>query len=192
LGDANVRVVGYIRETPDPNEGEPAFAQGERIRRWVADRGHQLVAVCQDTRVPGHALGRDGFKAMIGIMERDEADAVLVSELETFSPDKVAQEVAIYEIRRRGGRVISSVDDELDLLDPMPDDRIRTIVRDVLDKAARLQDVLGPDDDPDTEDADSLRGVDQDEQAASAVGVVIELIPPDRPAADPNSAVRGG
>jgi DNA invertase Pin-like site-specific DNA recombinase len=191
MGDANVRVVGYIRETPDPNEGEPAFAQGERIRRWVADGGHQLVAVCQDTRIPGHALGREGFKALIGIVERGEANAVVVAELEILSPDKISQEIAVYEIRRRGGRVISTVDDELDLLNPMPQDRIRTIVRDVLEKAARFQDLIDPGGEPEREEVERELIPAGDEGPATEPGVVIELIPPDRPVEDPSAAIRG-
>jgi len=189
-----VRVVGYIRETPDPNEGEPAFAQGERLRRWVADRGHQLVAVCQDLRVPGHALGRDGFKAMIGIIERDEADAVLVSELAILSSDKVAQEVAVYEIRRRGSRVITSDDAELELLDPMPEDRIRMVIRDVLEKAERLQAALEPGPEPHAAEPQPEREPATDDDSTGEpeeVGVVIELIPPGQPAGDPSSVMPG-
>lgn len=186
-----MRVVGYIRETPDPNEGEPAFAQGERIRRWIADQGHQLVAVCQDTRVPGHALGRDGFKAMIGIVERNEAEAVLVAELDSLSPDKVAQEVAIHEIRRRGGRVVSTVEDELDLLEPMPQDRIRTIVRDVLEKSARFQEAIAPDTEPESAAWEEDTAASTVEEEAGNLGVVVELIPPERPVEDPSSAIPG-
>ena len=182
-----MRVVGYIRETPDPNEGEPAFAQGERIRRWIADRGHQLVAVCQDTRVPGHALGRDGFKALVGIVDRGEADAVLVAQLDAFSPDKVAQEVAIHEIRRRGGKIVTTVDDELDLLEPMPEDRIRMVIRDVLEKSARFNENLGPEGDPSEGEPDET--ADPPESESTELGVVVELIPPDHPAENPSSAI---
>ena len=72
-GDA-LRVVGYVRETAGPQEGQTAFTQSERIRRWASDHGHQLVAVCQDVRQAGHALGREGFRALLGIISAGEVD----------------------------------------------------------------------------------------------------------------------
>ena len=55
-----MRVVGYIREASA--DDEPAFAQSEQIRRWIVENGHRLVALCQDVRTPGHAVGREGLQ----------------------------------------------------------------------------------------------------------------------------------
>jgi hypothetical protein len=67
------------------------------------------------------------------------------------------------------------------------------IVRDVLEKAARFQGVLGPESEPDLEDVEVATSMNAatDEDTLSEVGVVIELIPPDRPVKDPPSAIRG-
>lgn len=128
----SLRVVGYVRETTGPHEGETAFAQSERIRRWVVDSGHQLVAVCQDVRHSGHALGRDGYRALVGIVHAGQVDAVVVAALTAFSLDKIIQEIILWELRSRGVSVLSATEDDLgDLKDP-PDDQARLLIRDVL------------------------------------------------------------
>ena len=137
-----MRVVGYIRESPDPQEGEAGFAQAERIRRWVNDNGHRLVAVCQDVRALGHSLGREGFQALVGIVAAGRVDAVVVPTLETFSPDKVIQEVMVWDLRRRDISVLSTAEDELPLLEDPSVDQIRMLVRDVLAKADRHDDLV--------------------------------------------------
>ncbi|HSR15906.1 MAG TPA: recombinase family protein, partial [Gemmatimonadales bacterium] len=83
-----MRVVGYIRESQDPDETRPAFAQHEELRRWCADRGHSLIAVCQDTRQPGRALGRDGYVSMLGVIGSGRADMVVIPGLDTLSADQ--------------------------------------------------------------------------------------------------------
>jgi DNA invertase Pin-like site-specific DNA recombinase len=125
-------VVGYVRETAGPQEGDTAFAQSERIRRWVVDSGDQLVAVCQDVRQSGHALGRDGYRALVGIVTAGQVDAVIVASLAAFSLDKIIQEIILWELRSRGVSVLSTTPEDLgDLKDP-PDDRARLLIRDVL------------------------------------------------------------
>jgi hypothetical protein len=135
--------VGYIRETPDPQEGDAGFAQAERIRRWVNDKGHRLVAVCQDVRALGHPLGREGYQALVGIVAAGQVDAVVVPNLETLSPDKVIQEVMVWDLRRRGVAVLSTGADELPLLENATTDHIRMLVRDVLAKADRHHALVG-------------------------------------------------
>ncbi|MDH3193528.1 MAG: recombinase family protein, partial [Acidimicrobiia bacterium] len=105
-----MRVVGYVRDTPDPSEAEPAFAQAERVRRWIKDSGHQLVAICQDVRTAGRTLGRDGYRAMMGVIGTGEADAVLVPSLDALSPDKVTQEIMLWDLRARNIAVLSATE----------------------------------------------------------------------------------
>lgn len=138
-----MRVVGYVREATGNEAGQPAFAQSEKIRRWAANTGHQLVAICQDVRTPGRALGREGFRAMLGIVSAGQADAVIVPDLSALSADKITQEVIIWDLRRREVAVLSADDDEAELLADPPRDQIRLIVRDVLAKASRHEEDLG-------------------------------------------------
>jgi len=176
-----VRVVGYVRDSPDPSEAEPAFAQQERVRRWINDSGHQLVAICQDVRTPGRPLGRDGYRAMIGIIGTGEAQAVLVPFLEALSPDKVTQEIMLWDLRSRGVAVISASEEDLPQLEDPPADSARILVRDVLAKvgthiemvgAAALE-ITAPAPQPELPVIERIEPDYEDDE-----DVVVELIPP--------------
>lgn len=165
-----MRVVGYIREASA--DGEPAFAQSEKIRRWINENGHRLIALCQDVRTPGHPVGREGLQSIVGIASAGQVDAVVVPSLATLSPDKVSQEVIVWELRSHGVSMLSAETGDLDQLADPPADNLRMLVRDVLAKAARFDSIL------------SLQQSQEPEPEVvridEAPDVVIELIPPDK------------
>jgi DNA invertase Pin-like site-specific DNA recombinase len=130
----SVRVVGYVREASSLAEGETAFAQSERIRRWTADSGHHLVATCQDGRDPTQPLGRDGFRALLDIARSGNVDALVVSDLSALSSDKVTQEIMIDHLRGLGLTIVSTSEPDHDELLEVPDDHTRLVVRDVIAK----------------------------------------------------------
>jgi DNA invertase Pin-like site-specific DNA recombinase len=170
-----VRVVGYIREASA--EGEPAFAQSERIRRWINENGHRLVALCQDVRTPGHAVGREGLQSIVGIISAGQVDAVVVPSLTTFAADKVTQEVIISALRTNGVTLLSTDTVDIDQLADPPTDNVRLLVRDVLAKQARFDEILSL---PDAgEPEPEIVRIDD------APDVVIELIPAERSEALP-------
>ena len=160
-----MRVVGYLREGLGPDEADPAFVQGESLRRWVRNTGHNLVSVCQDLRHEGHALERDGYQALLGVVSSGRADGVVMPSLEALSADLMIQEIMIWDLRRRGVTVLSI--DEADhqlLLQPSKE---RMLMRDLL---ARLEDYYEwayPAGDELLED----EGVDDDDE------VIVQLIP---------------
>ena len=164
-----MRVVGYIREASA--EGEPAFAQSEKIRRWINENGHRLVALCQDVRTPGHTVGRDGLQSIIGIISAGQVDAVVVPSLATFAADKVSQEVIMSALRGNGITLLSANPDDLDQLSDPPTDQVRLIVRDVLAKHARFEEILRLPK-PAEPEPEVVR-IDE------APDVVIELVPPE-------------
>ncbi len=170
-----MRVVGYIREASA--EAEPAFAQSEKIRRWINENGHRLVALCQDVRTPGHALGREGLQSIVGIVSAGQVDAVVVPSLSTFATDKVSQEVIMSALWTSGVKLLSTAVDDVDQLSDPPADQVRLLVRDVLAKHARFDEIL------------SLPGPEEIEPEViridEAPDVVIELIPPERTGALP-------
>ncbi|MDX2345118.1 MAG: recombinase family protein [Acidimicrobiia bacterium] len=172
-----MRIVGYIREASA--EGEPAFAQSEKIRRWINENGHRLVALCQDVRTPGHSVGREGLQSIVGIISAGQVDAVVVPSLGTFSADKVTQEVIMSALRLNEVTLLSTDPDDIDMLTDPPADNLRMIVRDVLAKQTRFEEILSLPikDEPDPQ------VVRIDETA----DVVIELIPPERNEALPAS-----
>lgn len=163
-----MRVVGYAREALDPRSGEPAFAQSERIRRWAADGGHVLVAICQDLRSAAASGRHDGLRAVMGIIAGGAASAVVVPDLATLSPDAIVQEIVIRDLRARGASVISVDEADHSHLEDTADDRLRLIVRDVLvrleEHRARFEDI-------------PARGAADE----AAPDVVVELVPAELP-----------
>ncbi len=162
-----VRVVGYVREAPDPREGEPAFAQGERIRRWASEGGHQLVAICMDARGAEVPARREGLRAVLGIVAEGAATAVVVPDLTALSPDKIVQEILLRDLRARGAAVVSTSDDDHAALDDPTSDRLRTLVRDIL---ARLD-----------EHTARFADLDAENDGTTDDGVIVELISPEPP-----------
>lgn len=112
-----MRVVGYVRESADPERFRPAFAQNEELRRHAAERSHLIVAVCQDLRRAGQQTGRDGYLSLLGVVAAGSVDAVLLPGLETLSADETVQEIAVWDLRRRGVQVLSTRPDEQHLLE---------------------------------------------------------------------------
>lgn len=139
-----MRVVGYIRESADPSAGMSAFEQQEVIRRHAAGHGHSLVAVCQDSRTPGEALGRDGYLGLLGVVASGAVDGVVVAALGALSSDQIVQEIMLWDLRSRGVKVISADGADLALLDataePGP---ARMLIRDVLQRVGEHARTLG-------------------------------------------------
>ena len=138
-----MRVVGYVREAPSLTEGETAFAQGERVRRWAAEAGHHLIATCQDGRDPSDPLGRDGYRALLDIARSGNADALVVSDLSVLSPDKVTQEIMLDHLRGLGLTIVSTNESDHNELLEVPDDHTRLVVRDVITKVREFQKEFG-------------------------------------------------
>ena len=138
-----MRVVGYVREAPSLTEGETAFAQSERVRRWVADAGHHLVATCQDGRDPLDPLGRNGYRALLDIARSGNADAMVVSDLAVLSPDKVMQEIMLDHLRGLGLTIVSTNESDHNELLEVPNDHTRLVVRDVITKVAEFEKEFG-------------------------------------------------
>jgi len=131
-----MRVVAYVREAVDPAEDRPAFVQQEEIRRFAAAHGLQVVALCQDLRSPGRALGREGYLSLLGVLLSGNAQAVLLPGVATLSSDLVVQEIMLWDLRSRGARVLSTDPADLEVLSGVPSDPNRQFVRHVLARVA--------------------------------------------------------
>ena len=139
-----MRVVGYMRESPDPSDGRPAFSQQEEIRRHAGENGHHLVALCQDLRIPGQPPSRDGYRSLLGVIASGGVDAVLVPGIATFSSDAIVQEIMLWDLKARGIRVVSTDQADLGLLDPeaIPEPS-RMVIRDVLERVGEHASDIG-------------------------------------------------
>jgi hypothetical protein len=131
-----MRVVAYVREAVDPAEDRPAFAQQEEIRRFAAAHALQVVALCQDVRSPGRALGREGYLSLLGILAAGQAEAVLLPGVATLSSDLVVQEIMLWDLRSRGALVLSTDPTDGAVLAANPSDVTRQFVRHVLARVA--------------------------------------------------------
>lgn len=166
-----MRLVGYVRESPGPVDAETPYAQNERIRRYAAEGGHQLIAMCQDVRQPGVSLGRDGYLAMLGIINTDQVDAAAIGSVASLSSDIITQEILIWDLRSRGVSVISTDPEDVPILADPPADASRRLIRDVL---ARVRDHLS------TLEPPGPPPLAMEEPPALGEGeVLIELVPAD-------------
>lgn len=134
-----MRIVGYVRESPVQGDTETAYAQKERIRRWCAQSGHQLISVCQDVGVPGTTAARDGYRVLLDIVRSGHAEAVLVADLAVLSPDKILQEIMIDDLRKHDVVVVATEPADMAALQEADGDRVRVLVRDVV---ARLREYV--------------------------------------------------
>ena len=132
-----LRLVGYVRESTAASDMDSAYAQSDRIRRAATDGGHALLAVCQDVPRPGVEQTRDGYLALLGVVDAGQVDGVVVSSLSALSADMMMQEIMLWDIRGRGVAVLSADPGEVGALAHPPTDRSRTMMREIL---ARLDD----------------------------------------------------
>lgn len=171
----SMRVVAYVRELPGNQQPDTAFAQSERIRRWVRDTGNELVATCED-RAAASPTDRPGYKALVDITRSGGVDAVVIAALESLSSDKVMQEIILSDLRAAGVTVISTSTDDHDLLFEHSDDHIRIVVRGVVARVTEYRDAYGlaSDSRPESEAVVPLVPTNGDDGA----DVVVELIAP--------------
>ncbi len=169
-----MRIVGYVREIPGHQQADTAFAQSERIRRWVRDTGNELIAVCQDTTATAFD-DRPGYRALVEVVRSGGVDAVLIGTIEALAGDKVVQEIMLVDLRAAGVTVISTEESDHALLDVTADDHTRMVVRDVVAKVAEYRHAYGLEgDDIATVAPNTPRKPDNGDDGS----VVVELIAP--------------
>ena len=137
-----MRIAGYVRESADPSADRPAFAQQEELRRYAVEHGHDLVAICRDAREPGHALGRSGYRSLLGVIAAGGVDAVVVPGLETLATDQIVQEIILWDLRSRRVRVLSTRSEDDAALGEAPASPGRILIRDVLARVAEYGELI--------------------------------------------------
>ena len=161
-----MRVVGYVRESTDREDTRPAFVQQEEIRRWTAEHGHDLVAVCRDARPAEGPAGRAGYLALLGVLGAGGIDAVILPGVAVLSEDQVVQEILLWDLRSRGVRIVSTLAADEPVLGADAPGPTRMFIRDVLSRVAEHASLL------------ARRTVDP---PAGPTDVVIELLDEDAP-----------
>jgi DNA invertase Pin-like site-specific DNA recombinase len=138
-----MKIAGYVRQTPGRTDPDTAFAQSERIRRWVLDSANELIAVCQDHHASSAPTDRPGFKALLDIVRSDGADAIVVANLAALSPDKMTQEIMIQDLKAAGATVIATDEADIEVLRSGAGDHARVVVRDVLSRVEEYRSAFG-------------------------------------------------
>ena len=161
-----MRVVGYIREASHPDDSDPAFVQGEKIRAWSRKTGHPLLAWFQDVRQEGHQLSRDGFRALLAQVDQGGVEAVLVADLSVLAADMTVQEIILWDLRLRGVSVITAEQSEMHKFENPSAGRV--VVRDVLSRVEEYRNFL------DTSGGSPRALPDRREDDE----VIVELLPP--------------
>ena len=138
-----MNVAGYVRQSPGKTDPDSVFAQSERIRRWVRDSGHELVAIFQDHQSTSSAFDRPGLRALLDVVRAGRVDAVVIGSLTALSPDVVTQEIVVVDIRDAGSTVIATEDADLEILRDAGQDHTRMIVRDIVAKVNDYQNAYG-------------------------------------------------
>ncbi|MGI9667899.1 MAG: recombinase family protein [Acidimicrobiia bacterium] len=170
-----MRIAGYVREVPGHQQADTAFAQSERIRRWVRDTGNDLIAVCEDTKASTFN-DRSGYAALVEIVRSGGVDAVVVGTISALSDDKVLQEIMLVDLRAEGVTVVSTEEKDHAILDTSVEDHTRMVVRDVVAKVTEYRDAYGLGRDA----AGSVEATDATgpQPSQDPANVVVELIAP--------------
>jgi len=138
-----MNIAGYVRQAPGHADPDSTFAQSERIRRWVRDTGHELIAVCQDHGTTSTPFERPGLRALLDIVRAGRVDAVVIASLAALSPDVVTQEIIVVDLKEAGATVIATDEHDLEALREGADDHTRMIVRDIVAKVHEYQGAYG-------------------------------------------------
>ena len=172
-----MRIAGYVREVPGPSGSDTAFAQSERIRRWTKDTGNELVTMCQDHRLAASPADRPGFKALLDVVRNGNADSVVVASLESFSSDKMMQEIMITDIRNADVTVIATDSDDLEALQDGGDDHARIVVRDIVARVNEYREAFGLSG-SETPSIAGDEGTRTTDDGSATTDVVVKLIAP--------------
>jgi hypothetical protein len=138
-----LRLVGYVRESTASSDMDSAYAQSEQIRRAATDGGHALLAVCQDVPRPGVEQTRDGYLALLGVVDAGQVEGVVVASLRALSADMMMQEIMLWDLRGRGVAVLSADAAEVGALAQPPEDRSRMMMREILARLDEFRKDLG-------------------------------------------------
>lgn len=85
--EASLRVLGYVRVSTDEQADSRAGIEAQRaaIVAECGRRGWEIIEVVEDLGVSGKSLKRPGITTALEILERGDADALVVAKLDRLS-----------------------------------------------------------------------------------------------------------
>lgn len=131
-----LRLVGYCRVSTDNQAQEGTIEiQKLALSEYAEAQGHELVKVFSDEGVSGGLENRPGLAELFDYLETDqETDGVLIFKLDRLARDLMIQENLIRDIEKRGKRLLSAKEPDLDSKDPT-----RVFIRQVLGATSQYE-----------------------------------------------------
>jgi DNA invertase Pin-like site-specific DNA recombinase len=126
-----LRVVGYVRvSTERQTLNDSCEAQESQIRAWAEAHGFEVVAISYESGQTGTVdeTGRPGLLEAMRMVASDEADALVIKELDRFSRKLHVQEAVLLRIWEAGAEVWEVIGDREVPRDD-PEDPMRTAMR---------------------------------------------------------------
>lgn len=131
-----LRLVGYARVSTDNQAQEGTIEiQKQALSEYAKAQGYELVRVFCDEGVSGGLEHRPGLAELFDYLERDqETDGVLIFKLDRLARDLMIQENLIRDIEKRGKKLLSTKEPDLDSKDPT-----RVFIRQVLGATSQYE-----------------------------------------------------
>jgi DNA invertase Pin-like site-specific DNA recombinase len=105
-----MKVVGYVRVSTTEQADSRAGLEAQRaaIEGEAARRGWELVAICEDAGASGKSIsGRPALQEALQVIERGEAEALVVSKLDRLSRSLLDFAGMMERARKRGWSLVA-------------------------------------------------------------------------------------
>ena len=126
-----MRVVAYVRvSSAHQQEAYGPEVQREAIRKWAKAGGHKIVSWQEDT-ISGASELRDraGWCEAAALVKSGAAQGVVVARLDRLARDVMVQELLLRKLSDLGGIVLSTRENENEMLNGESKDPSRKLVR---------------------------------------------------------------
>lgn len=83
--DVVIRPVGYLRMSPRPTDGNSLQVQRRKIEAYAEALDLSIVEVIEDAQLSGKTLRRPGIQRVLAMLDRGEANGVIVAKLDRLT-----------------------------------------------------------------------------------------------------------
>lgn len=131
-----VKIIGYCRtSTENQKEEKTIEIQEQELRDFAGKNGFELVKIFKDAGISGDLEFRDGLSELFDCLDgNNDISGVLIYKLDRLARDLIIQENIIRDIEKRGKRLFSTKETDLD-----SKDATRVLIRQVLGSIAQYE-----------------------------------------------------
>ncbi|CAN7536919.1 recombinase family protein [Mycolicibacterium frederiksbergense] len=129
--DGPMKLVAYIRvSTANQQEAYGPDIQRKAIADWAKSGGHKIAAWQTDV-ISGASELRDraGWREAAALVKAGQADGIVVARLDRLARDVMVQELLLRKLSELGGIVLSTRENENEMLNGESKDPSRKLVR---------------------------------------------------------------